>query len=157
MITIALSDTLVLMQVSATEADTLAALDAAAGPYPWTQQQWRDIFSDQFDVWAVRHLGTQQWVAAAITQLILDEVSLLNICVAAPAQGQGIAREVIRTLLSHYETQGARRMFLEVRASNRAAQRVYDALGFNEIGQRRHYYPTETGREDAQCMALEWA
>jgi ribosomal-protein-alanine N-acetyltransferase len=36
-------------------------------------------------------------------------------------------------------------VFLEVRASNEAAQHLYAALGFTRVGERRRYYrfPTE--------------
>ena len=47
------------------------------------------------------------------------------------------------------------RVFLEVRPSNVAAIRLYDAEGFNEIGRRPRYYPARNGREDALVMALE--
>jgi ribosomal-protein-alanine N-acetyltransferase len=43
--------------------------------------------------------------------------------------------------------------FLEVRASNLAAYRLYERYGFNEIGRRRDYYPAPGGREDALVMA----
>jgi ribosomal-protein-alanine N-acetyltransferase len=46
-------------------------------------------------------------------------------------------------------------MFLEVRPSNEAARRLYDKLGFNEIGTRANYYPAEKGREDALILAKQ--
>ena len=41
------------------------------------------------------------------------------------------------------------------RSSNKTAFHVYHRLGFNEIGIRKNYYPTEKGREDAIVLALE--
>jgi hypothetical protein len=41
-----------------------------------------------------------------------------------------------------------RRMFLEVRPSNRARSPCM-TIGFNEIGRRPNYYPGKRGREDA--------
>ena len=46
-------------------------------------------------------------------------------------------------------------MFLEVRESNPAAIQMYINHGFNEVGRRRHYYPTATGREDALVFGLQ--
>jgi len=46
-----------------------------------------------------------------------------------------------------------RECFLEVRASNQSAYRLYERYGFNEIGRRRDYYPVAGGREDALVMA----
>ena len=47
---------------------------------------------------------------------------------------------------------GAQFFFLEVRASNQAAIRLYEQQGFNEMGRRRNYYPAVNGREDAILM-----
>jgi ribosomal-protein-alanine N-acetyltransferase len=48
---------------------------------------------------------------------------------------------------------GARRAFLEVRASNTAAQKLYSDLGFTGAFVRRDYYDSPT--EDAVIMTLE--
>jgi len=42
----------------------------------------------------------------------------------------------------------------EVRPSNKLAIKLYEKLGFNEIGVRRNYYPAHQGREDALLLAL---
>jgi len=44
---------------------------------------------------------------------------------------------------------GAREAFLEARPSNTAAIRLYQSLGFVQIGVRRGYYQAVDGREDA--------
>ncbi len=49
---------------------------------------------------------------------------------------------------------GADMLFLEVRATNTPAINLYAALGYNEIGYRRGYYPAAKGREDAVLYAL---
>jgi hypothetical protein len=40
-----------------------------------------------------------------------------------------------------------------VRPTNRAALGLYEAMGFNEVGVRRGYYPGRDGREDALILA----
>ena len=37
--------------------------------------------------------------------------------------------------------------------SNTRAVKLYQDLGFNEIGNRKGYYPAKKGREDALVMA----
>jgi ribosomal-protein-alanine N-acetyltransferase len=49
---------------------------------------------------------------------------------------------------------GALTMMLEVRPSNRPAQRLYERYGFERIGMRRGYYPSHGGREDAVVMRI---
>jgi ribosomal-protein-alanine N-acetyltransferase len=61
-----------------------------------------------------------------------------------------LLREVIRVA----RERGAKNVFLEVRPSNAPALALYEAFGFNRIGQRRGYYPAHVGREDALVLAL---
>ncbi|MBB4132384.1 ribosomal protein S18 acetylase RimI-like enzyme [Xanthomonas campestris] len=42
-----------------------------------------------------------------------------------------------------------------MRPSNPSAIALYHSEGFNEIGRRPRYYPSNTGREDALVMAIE--
>jgi ribosomal-protein-alanine N-acetyltransferase len=48
----------------------------------------------------------------------------------------------------------SREAFLEVRPSNLAAIRLYQRLGFEQIGIRRGYYQAPDGREDAIVLKL---
>ena len=50
---------------------------------------------------------------------------------------------------------GVDEAFLEVRPSNLAAIRLYQRLGFEQIGIRRGYYQAPDGREDAIVLKLE--
>ena len=43
--------------------------------------------------------------------------------------------------------QGATKLWLEVRADNRRAIKVYRAAGFNQTGRRKHYYPAHDERD----------
>ena len=49
---------------------------------------------------------------------------------------------------------GISEAFLEVRPSNIAAIRLYQSLGFEQIGIRRGYYQAVDGREDAIVLKL---
>jgi ribosomal-protein-alanine N-acetyltransferase len=44
--------------------------------------------------------------------------------------------------------------FLEVRPSNTTAKRLYQSLGFEQVGVRRGYYQATHGREDAAVLRL---
>ncbi len=58
-------------------------------------------------------------------------------------------------MLNRARDRGARTVYLEVRPSNRIAYRLYENLGFNEVGVRKDYYPAFVGREDALVLARE--
>jgi ribosomal-protein-alanine N-acetyltransferase len=68
--------------------------------------------------------------------VIPGEREILNLAVAPAFRRRGIAKTLISEfLLPLHET-----LFLEVRASNRAAQNLYVSLGFQEVARRPQYY-----------------
>ena len=75
-----------------------------------------------------------------------------TIAVAATARGRGLGRVLMLTLIGEARKRGAREVFLEVRADNPPAQRLYARLGFDELGVRRGYYQPDN--VDAIVMRL---
>jgi ribosomal-protein-alanine N-acetyltransferase len=57
-------------------------------------------------------------------------------------------------LLERGTAAGMSEAFLEVRPSNTAAIRLYQAIGFEQVGMRRGYYQAVGGREDAAVLRL---
>ena len=99
--------------------------------------------------------SAEQIVGHAVLQPGVDEVHLLNVCVMRERQGQGFGRLFVRHLIDQAARLGGRFMFLEVRPSNRKALRLYDSLGFVEVGLRKDYYPGDPVREDALVLSLD--
>ena len=85
--------------------------------------------------------------------VIIDEAHLLNITVKPESQGRGLGLRLLEHLMRRAMQLDAGVCFLEVRASNQSAYRLYERYGFNEVGRRRDYYPAVGGREDALVMA----
>lgn len=92
-------------------------------------------------------------VAHMISQLILDELHLLNLCVATRVQRQGVGLALLQHLLDSGRRLNASQAYLEVRSGNTAALSLYRGMGFEAIGERRGYYRDKEGREDAVVMA----
>ena len=83
---------------------------------------------------------------------VLDEVHIMQIAVSPSYRRRGIAEQLSRNLLT---AKHGMSLLLEVRASNRAAQSLYEKLGFVHSGIRKAYYvPPHEGeaREDAVLM-----
>ena len=87
---------------------------------------------------------------------VLDECHLLNIVVKKSEQGQGLGTVFLQRVLEIFASQQCT-FFLEVRASNAAAIRLYEKAGFRKNGVRKAYYPTGGGREDAWLYSLSLA
>jgi ribosomal-protein-alanine N-acetyltransferase len=82
------------------------------------------------------------------------EAHLLNLCVAENFRCRGLGRRLMQELLRRATAAGANVIFLEARPSNTGAIRLYQALGFVQIGVRRGYYQAAGGREDAIVLRL---
>jgi ribosomal-protein-alanine N-acetyltransferase len=65
---------------------------------------------------------------------------------------QGVARALVAKALEWSRELAAKELRLEVRASNEAAQRLYERCGFQHEGRRSGYYSGPT--EDAVLMRL---
>ena len=145
-----MSDAVSFRRASEADLDAILQIEYAAFSHPWT----RGIFLDSlknYEVWLMFE-GSQQ-VGHGVFQIIIDEAHLLNITVKPENQGRGLGLRLLQRLMQRAAEQQAVECFLEVRASNQAAYRLYERYGFNEIGRRRDYYPAVGGREDALVMA----
>jgi ribosomal-protein-alanine N-acetyltransferase len=85
--------------------------------------------------------------------LVEDEMHILNLAVAPVFRREKVARKLVLAAIKRAFYKGAKRAFLEVRASNSAAQKLYSGLGFTGTSVRRDYY--DMPPEDAVIMVLE--
>ncbi len=79
------------------------------------------------------------------------EAHLLRIAVDPALQRRGVGRDLLAAVLERASQARATRVLLEVGAANRPARRLYEALGFTEIGRRVGYYKAPP--DDAVVMA----
>ena len=68
------------------------------------------------------------------------ESELLRLAVAPEWRRQGVGKELLEQALRSFAGQGYATCFLEVRASNAEARRLYAKAGFVQVGVRKKYY-----------------
>lgn len=121
---------------------------------PWSEGMFFAAFMHvNYYNWAlVNH--QDQVVAYAIQLVEPDVVNLMTISVAPALQGQGLGKLLLRwlELFITSRSQGPYRQLLEVRVSNTVARALYKQMGYEQIGVRKGYYATESGREDALVL-----
>lgn len=69
-----------------------------------------------------------------------EEWELENIAVGTSRRRQGIGRALLKALIRQAQDSGASEIRQEIRASNLAAQRTGQAVGFVQVGRRTSYY-----------------
>lgn len=131
----------------------IAALEQEAMRDPWSFAQLASALASGNLGWVVRAQGTL--AAYAIVLAAGEEWELLRLAVASSWRRQGVASGLLAHFACCAEERGARRLLLEVRASNEAALACYRRAGYREIARRRGYYSAPEGREDAVVMAKE--
>ncbi len=139
--------------MASVDVDRIILIERAAYRYPWTRGNFVDCLSSGYSCW-VAEIGTEI-VAYSILMAGAGEGHVLNCCVAPDWQGRGLGRQMMQRLMSSAPDYGVETLFLEVRPSNAKAIDLYDSLGFEAVGLRRHYYPADQGREDALVMRCD--
>jgi len=90
-----------------------------------------------------------------VIQRVMDEAEIRNLAIDPSYQRKGVARALLAEGIRRMESLGARRLFLEVRASNWAAIELYRRTGFHPLYTRPGYYRDPA--DDALVMACDLA
>jgi [ribosomal protein S18]-alanine N-acetyltransferase len=114
---------------------------ALFGPEAWSRQMLTGELSQQP---ASRHYlvaeDDEGIVGYAGLLAAGAQADVLTIAVATSRWGRGVGSDLLAALLTEARRRGCTEVFLEVKADNFRAQRLYHWWGFTEIGIRRGYY-----------------
>lgn len=131
----------------------VAELEKLCFSDPWSERSIASELNNPLSFWLVAVEG--DCVAGYVgTQTVMGETDMMNIAVHPAFRRQGIAENLISALVMELQNIGSKCLTLEVRASNEPAQKLYEKLGFEQIGRRPKYY--RNPREDACILRKEW-
>lgn len=140
--------------LTSAQLEAALAIEERCSPHPWTRGNFEGSLAAGH--YAQGLSRGSELLGYCIAMPAADEAHLLNIAVAPEHQKHGLAQRMVRALLAWARGLGARDVWLEVRAGNDAAQRLYLRQGFVPAGRRPNYYPCPNGRrEDALLMRLQ--
>lgn len=128
------------------------AIEGEAYEFPWSREIFRDCIRVGYSCRVLEFEGRVN--AYGMLQVAAGKARLLNLCVRRKLHRRGLGRRLLALLIDVARSHRSRAVFLEVRPSNAAARRLYDSMGFAEVGMSRGYYPARTGREDAMILSL---
>jgi ribosomal-protein-alanine N-acetyltransferase len=134
---------------SARESDVpdILRIERMSYTFPWTEGIFRDCLRVNYTC-RVAEIGLAI-AGYGIMSIAAGEAHLLNLCISEEFRCRGIGRRLLAHLMQAAAAMGAQEAFLEARPSNTTAIRLYQSLGFVQIGVRRGYYQAVDGREDA--------
>ncbi len=137
--------------------DAVLAIEQRAFPQPWSRSFFeKELAAPQARCTVALRDGADgpDIVGYTVCWRVLDEVHLLNVAVRPDVRGLAIGRRLLEAMLEDGRTTGGRVVYLEVRAGNVSARRLYRRLGFRDLGVRRGYYGPG---QDAIVMELRLA
>ena len=134
--------------------DRVIAIEKNSYQYPWSEKIFRDCLASKYSC-LVAELDNCI-VAYCIISMAAGEGHILNVCVCPNHRNQKIAQRLIEFVIQNFVDKTVELIFLEVRVSNLAAQKLYKNLGFENVGQRVNYYPASWGRENAYIFMLKF-
>lgn len=135
-----------------TDLDAVVAIEREVFLFPWTRGNFSDSIDSGYHCLVLEQHG--HIFGYGVMIIGPEEAHLLTLGIAAGSQRKGWGERLLRHFISLAKEQLARSMFLDVRESNHVAARLYERIGFRQIGKRRDYYPAMGGREDSLVMEL---
>jgi ribosomal-protein-alanine N-acetyltransferase len=141
------------VRVDAMRIEDLAAvqeIERLSFTTPWPSYALeQELTGNRLARYVVARLGDTV-VGYAGVWLMVDDAHITTFGVHPDWRRRGIGQQLLLAVADLARQIGARRLTLEVRASNQAAQRLYERFGFDIVGRRPRYYTDNA--EDALIM-----
>lgn len=119
---------------------------------PWSEESFCSAVNNPANLYLTAKCG-QCVVGYVGIWGMPPEGEVCNVAVSPGLRQRHIGKNMMEAALGRASEKGITRLFLEVRASNAPAKKLYKSLGFVETGVRRGYYQAPT--EDALLMELQ--
>ncbi len=140
-------------KMTAAHVAQVAELEKQCFHDPWSERSIASELSNQLALWLVAVDGDCV-VGYVGSQTVLPETDMMNVAVSPDRRREGIAELLVNALVMELKGIGSTSLTLEVRESNHPAIRLYEKLGFLEVGCRKNYY--RNPRENALILRKEW-
>lgn len=145
------ADVIVTRADPACDLSAVEVLQASAFTNPWPAEsiRWELEHTDVARLYLM-HDAAGVLIGFCACWIVFDELHVNSFAVVPERRRQGLATHLLREVFRDARAAGATAATLEVRASNVAARRLYERLGFAVEGVRLDYY--QTPREDALIL-----
>ena len=135
-----------IVPMNETHLKDLALLEKQCFSVPWSENALRMELTKENSRFFVAIIKNE--VSGYIgANNVLGEVYIDNIAVFSNFRGLGVATTLLNHLISVSKEENCDLVTLEVRESNTIARKLYEKLGFKNVGVRKNFYdqPKEDG------------
>lgn len=136
----------------AADLPAVAQIDSLSFSQPWPPAAFEmELLNAKARCWVAE---VENRVAAALViWSVLDEAHIATIAVHPDFRQRGLGKALLQAGMRAAFAEGARIFYLEVRAGNLAAQKMYANFGYEVVGRRAKYY--KDNGEDALLLTLK--
>jgi len=159
-------DSLLVSKLTATDVDSVKALEMESGLSSWSLGDYINLFSEEDSVCLKAEEITAESILTigfVVSKLMLGDekkavldtensAEIYNVCVAKEFRNSGIGGELLRNLFELFRERKVKKVWLEVRESNEVAIAFYERQGFKVLHNRKDYYSKPT--ENAIVMSV---
>lgn len=135
-----------------TDIEQLLRIENSVHVTPWSEDTFKICFQSGYVGWVVEM--KKKVISFIMISTYKEECHILNLCVDREFQHQGWGSKLLKHALTHAKRHGIDIAYLEVRRSNSRAISLYKKMQFHLVGERKGYYPTVSGSEDALVFAI---
>lgn len=157
-------DRLILRRMQEADLDQIASLETEIFSVPWSRKAYQDIWDQERYCALVLAIPcqtpgegvraeegcAQEIIGFLCGMAVLEEGELHRIAISPSQRGKGYGQMLLEEFFGILRREGVCSVYLEVRAGNKPAVRLYEKNGFTAIGVRRGYY--QNPKEDAWIM-----
>lgn len=131
----------------------VAELEKTCFSMPWSENAIAGELNNPLSLWlvALQDGGVVGYVGS---QSVLQEADMMNLAVDPACRKMGVGQQLVEALIARLKAENTYCITLEVRSSNTPAIRLYEKLGFQQVGRRPGYY--QNPKEDALILRREW-
>lgn len=149
--------TVIFKKISLQDLTELQKIEHQVQPNPWSEKSMTNTIEHPLcHCIKLCSAATDELLGYAFLLINGDDAELLNFAIAPQHQTQGWGEKLLRWLLSLSEENQVKQLFLEVRAGNLTAIKLYQKVGFQNLATRKDYYRYGSICEDAVIMRFNF-
>ena len=95
------------------------------------------------------------YIGHIYASMVSDQADIISFIIKYKYRRQGFGTILFVKFIATLKSKGVKEIFLEVSEKNIVAQKFYNKLGFRNIGCRKNYYKTNSGKQNAYLLKLQ--